>query len=98
MLHVLTDINIGLSPEMCDSKRQGIARFADHTGEVYKQPFLVDKPSRVEKPSSNTLDTLFGQIRKMGFKPVSLEFINERRHAIYHPDNGTPVFFQPLTH
>lgn len=95
MLSILQDISIGLSPEMGDEKRHGVARFRDHQGVVHKQPFLVDKPSRVEKPSWLTLQLLFEQIAKMGFIPVNLEFINVRRHAVYEPGNNRPVFYQP---
>lgn len=95
MLHVLTEISIGLSPEMGSKMRHGVARFRDHTGTIHKQSFLVDKPNRVEKPSRITLELLFEQITKMGFTPVNLEFINTRRHVVYEPGNSRPIFYQP---
>lgn len=90
------DVSIGLNEQMDKEKRHGVAHVQRPGGGTIQIPFMVDKPSRLVSPSNLILDSMFAQIKKMGFYPTHLEIIAGSRRTIYEPGKYKPTFSHSL--
>lgn len=56
--------------------------------------FVVDKPSALESPRTAIVDAFFGQLRKLGHDPVSIELYSQKLTRVYKPEHVRPILTQ----
>ena len=94
---ITPSIIIGLNPDATKETRHGIATIRRlEGGNVFKVPFVVDKPEKLNAPGFWLIDSMYEQILKMGYEPVNLEFTNKRETRVYAAGKVRPIMVQPL--
>lgn len=74
--------------------QHGSVRVKRKDGLEVQVGMVVDKPRRLKNLKPDLLDSMFSQIKTMGFEPLALEvFVNDTRR-VYEVGNAKPVLVQ----
>lgn len=95
---ITPSISIGLNKEATEETRHGVANVRDLSGgDVMSIPFVVDKPKKLDHPTFFLIDSMYEQILKMGYEPVSLQFTNATDFLIFQCGRVRPTVKQRRT-
>ena len=87
-------VHIGLPDNLQRKDAHGIAVVNLPGGGQRTLYFIADKPSAFENPRAAIVDSLFAQLRKLEYSPVSLELFSEKYTRVYKPEHVRPILMQ----
>jgi hypothetical protein len=89
------EAHIGVMPSS-SAKSHIIAHVRSVTGGLTQRFFTVDNPDLLKNPTMYCINSMFGQINKLGFIPVHVELLVHDRVAVYRVGEIHPIFSQKL--
>lgn len=90
-----SNVTIGFCPKGDDTTSHGKIFLQGKNG-LHVMPFIADDPEKLILPSKTVLESIFQQVQKMGYEPVSLEIHYGVNRAVYYREHHSPVLVQPL--
>lgn len=89
------DVQVGINPNhtIPVHERHGTVVVNQSKGAV-KLPYTVDYPSRLKRPSQDTIIGMFNQFFRLGLNVQDLEIAVGRKRRVYRLENDKPVLTQ----
>lgn len=81
---------IGVNPNMAPSLCAGYAVIVVN-GKTVTLPFMADCQEQLQNPGYLTVRGIWWQLRRMGFKPISVEIRNKSGRKLYQENKFFPV-------
>jgi hypothetical protein len=86
---------VGLSDTMSRELRHGTVWMADATGAIIRKDLRVDRPELLQDPNRFQIQTIFNQLRQLGYEPDHLEILVGDKVRVYRADQLRPICTVP---